>query len=413
MLLLSLIITCVTIVNLKLGLSMWFIVSPLMPIISSQIESIPLLINPALAVGISLNLVLRKQKLKLRVSVLLFFAYILFSTLLVTMFYQHYTSFNAVINFVLVIFITYIITVAYYTYEDIYNNIAFSLLLSGLVVFMLALSDLGEASRLAVEDSVRQLANVLGFSSIFILLTLFSQGKVMNVLYKRSLIVCLIPMIIALIFTVSRGAIMAFFMTLICSYFFSLYQSKSIKAILLRLPKVMAWGGGIFFLLYYYISTKFEMFIFIIEKRFQADEIGSGTGIRQEIWSRVLESYSLMELFLGLGIGGFVHRSTKIGVFYYSHSVFVDILATSGIIVLIVVLALLLRVLLKSFYTNNVFSFGIVIYACLNFATHGSITSPIFWICIAFAIGASIKHKNSLQAHILSTRIIGSNLKDN
>src|SRR5690554_4604392 len=92
MLSVSLLLMLVTTINLKLGLTLLFITFPLSPIVSDSITSIPVLFNPAFFVGLILNMVTRKKSLKHNKRIFLFYLVILVHILLVSFYYQYYSS---------------------------------------------------------------------------------------------------------------------------------------------------------------------------------------------------------------------------------------------------------------------------------------------------------------------------------
>jgi len=379
-----LIIAVASVVNLKLGLAIWFIVSPLSTLAADQIESVPILFNPAIVMGALVNLMYRKKRLVVDSKALRFYMYVLATTVLATLYYRYNETTFALINFIMTIMISCLIIVVYNAYDEYYKNIGFSLMLSGLIAFSVAVtSNMEMESRLGLDGSVRQLSNILSFSSMFIVLILFFYKEAINKNLRLVFIVALVPLITGLILTVSRGSILAFIVSVVLSLLLYFYKTKKIKTALVSMVNVFVFMIMVYFLFYDYVSNKFSEYISLLEKRFEQDELESGSDIRQYIWERVLSSFDDIELFFGTGIGGFRYKSALVGVNFYSHSVYVDIIATCGLGVLAMVFIYLIVVFFKAYSETKMLAIGICLFMLLNFFSHGSVTSPLFWICLA------------------------------
>lgn len=389
-LVISLFILIGCVVNLRVGLFFWFIVAPLSSLISGQIESVPVLFTPSFLIGYIINRSVRKRTLSTDVNTLYLYLYIIAVTLLATLYYQYNNTLNVVIAFVFMLLMNYVVIICYTHYHDLHKGIAFCLLLSGIVAILIAVDGIG-SRRLDVEGSVRQLSNVLSFSSLFIVLCLFVYKKTLSFNYRLLLTIGVIPLVLGLILTVSRGSIFAFFGAAGLSILFYFLKKGSIKTVLSVLFYFCTLIVVIYFFAFDYIENNFGNYFRVLEERFEQDALSSGAGIRQYIWQRVLESYNSVELFFGTGLDGFRAKAAKLNIYYYSHSVFIDVIATCGVLVLVVFSLYLINNAVRAIRKGDVIAIGLIIFSILNFSTHGAITSSLFWMSIGLARGSILR----------------------
>lgn len=377
-----------SLLNLQLGVCLWLIVAPLIGLIGNLFESIPMLFNPVLVFGAVANFMFRKSKLKLFCRPLFFYLFITASAVVMSLIYHHYESVNAVINFVFIMIISYLLIIVYINHPGFYKHFVLCFLLSGLVALAVAVGGEGGMRRLALGDSVRQLSNVLSFSSTMTVLILMSYGRSLKKNFKYLLIAGTVIFFAGLLLTVSRGAIIAFLVSITVAFGLYLYLLPGVKKKAGVISRLLLFLIIIVSIGYNYFSNNFATSIDVISQRFQGDELSSGSGIRQYIWEKVLTSYNTWEWAFGTGVGGFRAKSAAVGVFFYSHSVFIDVIATSGVLALVVLIIYMLRNIVLSLRGGLILPLGISVFIILNFISHGSITSLLFWIGIGLAKGA-------------------------
>lgn len=389
-LLISVALGILCIINLRIGLLAWFVVAPLSALISDQAPTIPALFNPAVVAGAGINLLIRRQRIRHSHGLVLLYLYIVISTLLVTGIHQYNRTFNIVIYFVSVIIISYLVSICFSHYKNIHKGILTSLLLSSAAALVIALESMG-ARRLGVEGSVRQLSNALAFSSLYIIMILTYYKDDFTRTSRAWCLIAVIPMIIGLIFTVSRGSILAFFLASCLFYLYHLYVNGGLKKIFVSFTYIIAFCTLALLITYDFFQRHFGVYVSVVQQRFAHGELEAGTGIRQYIWEEVLSSLSFWEIFFGIGLDGFRAKSSAIGIDYYSHSVFIDILATCGLLVLVILAVFMIKLIITSIKLKNGIIIGLIAFTTLNFLTHGSITAPLFWAGIALAQGVILK----------------------
>ena len=397
----SLLIACclfvITTIDLRLGLISALVVLPLSSTVSDMMVSFPVLFSPAMASGIILNFMFSKRKSNFNKKWISPFILILIPTICSSFFYGYYQSVNAVIAFVFYIIIASTYIYALSNYENLIKIFTFALTISAFVALAYALASDVDSKRLGVGDSVRQLANVLGLACIFIVSTLLKYKREINKLYKLFISIALVILSFGLIFTVSRGVILAVLISSILTLLFYFIAQKKIRVFFLSVLKLTIALFALFFITYGYISSKYGNYLSVLEERFQSDNVESGQGIREFIWTRTLSSFSTLETLFGVGIQGFEYKSSKVGVFFYAHSVFIDTLASGGILALTVLLLVIIKNFLSAFRYKNCFSFGLLVFIILCYFSHGTVASGIFWIALSIAMGINIKEKYNFK----------------
>lgn len=398
MLLICALLFGITLSNLNIGIVLILLILPLSSAINEEeTASIPLLFSPVFVGAALTNLFLRKQKFYLDRKLIRTYGLILFPVLFVTVIYRYYESFNAVINFGLMIVIAYIISNSYLNYRNLNRQFVVAIALSGLVALYVAMTGSMETSRLTLNSSVRQLANILGFSTVFIVLVLLKYQKEVSVGFKFFLIGALPFLIGGLILTVSRGVLITTILSISLSLFFHFITIGKFRKILSILMGSGAFLLVVYFLGYNYFSTHFSGYLDVLEKRFSRDTVSGGTEIRQYIWKQTLSSFETIELIFGIGIQGFRYKSALEMVNFYAHSVFVDTIASGGIVVFIILLFILLKNFITALKTRNVFSFGLLIFLIFCYMTHGSVGSVEFWLELGMIIGINLQYQKGLN----------------
>lgn len=95
---------------------------------------------------------------------------------------------------------------------------------------------------------------------------------------------------------------------------------------------------------------------------------------------------------MGIGIDGFRYKSNSVGLTFYAHSTFIDILASSGIITLVTVITTIIKNAFVIFKNNNIIGFGLLLYTIISHLTHGSVTSVLFWIGVSIVMATNKKY---------------------
>lgn len=393
----SLLISCclfaITAINLRLGLITALAILPLSSTVSDMMLTIPVLFSPAMGCGIILNLMFSRRKNNFKKKWLTPLILILIPIVCTSFFYAYYQSINAVIAFIFYIIIGGAYIYAFSNYENLVKALTFALTIAAFVALFYALMSNIGSRRLEVGESVRQLANVLGLACIFIITTLLEYKREINKFYRLFISIALVILSFGLIFTVSRGVILAVLISSILTLLFYFIAQKKIRVFFLSVLKLTIALSVVYFLSYGYISSKYGNYLSVLEQRFQSDNVESGQGIREFIWTRTLSSFSTLETLFGVGIQGFEYKSSKAGVFFYAHSVFIDTLASGGIFALVILLFAIIKNFLSSFRYKNCFSFGLLVFIILCYFSHGTVGSGIFWIVLSIVMGINIKEK--------------------
>jgi len=396
MLLLSLIIFATTSYNIYIGFLLWLIPTILSSIINEYLLNVPLIFNPAFVLGASVYQFLTKKLMLKDKSILVFFSLTAIWVLLLSLNNGYYGSINAVANFVLILIICYfVINLLIRNYLPLILKLPVCVLISGYIALIMAYSGEIDANRLAISDSVRQLANVLSFASAVTLLVIISYGQKYISRVKTFVYYFLtIPIVFSLFITVSRGAIIASMAAVTISYLFSIYKNQ--KKITKIIPTLMLISIPLIAITQLNLDM-FQRYFNNLSYRFQAENLEFGTEIRQYIWKNVIFNLDNSELMLGLGIGGFRYKSSILNIYYYSHSVFVDFLVTCGLLFFIPFIIFLLGTLIRGLKQMNHFCIGLMAFIVLCFVSHGSITSLIFWLGFSIARASTLAYQQNLK----------------
>ncbi len=394
MLFISFLIFVSNVLNMKQGITLAMIVIPLSSTISDVLISMPLLFMPAISGGLILNLLFRKKRFIFKINYLLFFTGFTILILFMSLLYQYFTSLNKIINFGMTMFLSFIISVMYLNYSKVNKQFHIALLLSGLVAIVYVFTGETDTNRLQIDGSVRQLSNILGIAVVFIGTTLIlNNGE----LTKKMRIISMIGLFLlgfGLLSTVSRGVILATLLSIFTAILLLFFLQRRANKAISILSKLSALLLSLYLLLYDYIWTKYGVLFEILEKRFSEDNLDSGTGIREYIWTTVLKEFNTIELLFGTGLDGFLFKSYQIGVYYYAHSVFVDTVASGGILCILMLTGVILKNGINALRLKNVFSIVILLFTVLCFFSHGTVFSSLFWIGLAIAIGTNLTYSS-------------------
>ena len=124
------------------------------------------------------------------------------------------------------------------------------------------------------------------------------------------------------------------------------------------------------------------------------------------IWSTAFAGMSGFDWIIGTGIGTFRGVVARAGLDFYAHSVFLDLLVTTGIIGSGILMILLWRIIKHLFRTHNLIGIGLFFLMVLSYSTHGSVSGKGFWISLGLVHGVStlpslgIVPRRTVPAHI-------------
>lgn len=255
----------------------------------------------------------------------------------------------------------------------------------------------GEFRRLALGESIRQLSNIIGLGLILLVGLYYFKKRPQNNLYvipqyriiNRLKILIIIVFIFGLISTMSRGVIASVsvsILSLIAFAFFRNIKEFNIHAI----AKGSLFLGLLFSLGLYYGNTvldKLNIQTDVLAGRLSGEEVEGGTAARMRIWEAGISGLEGSEILYGHGMSSFKMLANKKGYNYYSHSVFVDTFVTTGILGIIVLIAMYLALIKGVLWYRDIVIFSLILFSIVNYITHGSITSSGFWYSIAICIG--------------------------
>ena len=274
------------------------------------------------------------------------------------------------------------------------NHIVYSLVLSALIVSVFALINMELFyGRLTLGGNVRHLANPVGIS-IVILGVFFVEKLVFNHPMKNKvtllLLVLFVYLNIILIATISRGMILNTYITLalifVFSYFFSI-KNSSIKNAVLNIFKIVAAMIVLLLATYFSISfglSEFDFDLNIIVGRF---ERSMGSDPRFNIWSTAISNMASRHWIVGNGVEGFRKLHMISGADFYAHSVFVDVLVSTGLLGFLSIILFLGYIQISLFKYFTSLGLGMFLSLVLFHLTHGRIYTGEFWLYLGICVG--------------------------
>lgn len=256
----------------------------------------------------------------------------------------------------------------------------------------------GDFRRLALGESIRQLSNIIGLGLILLVALYYFKKKPQNNLYvipqhqiiNKLKILFILVFVFGLISTMSRGVIASVsisIFSLIAFTFFRNIKWSNFHAI----AKGTLLLGLLFSIGLYYGDTlldKLNIRTNVLAERLSGEEVEGGTSARMRIWEAGISGLEGPEIIYGHGMSSFKMLANKKGYNYYSHSVFVDTLVTTGILGIIVLIVMYLALIRGVLWYKDIVIFSLILFSIFNYVTHGSITSSGFWYSIAICIGA-------------------------
>ncbi len=273
--------------------------------------------------------------------------------------------------------------------------LSFTFLSSGLAVMGIVMYQLlagtmqmefdAETGRLTYGEQVRTLSNALAFPIYYSFIE-YMQAIEKKEVFKRSYwLVFVLLGTTLLLFTMSRGVIVAVGITLV--YVF-LSRIKNVRKSTLLLTTLFAA------LIIYYIST------LELNTEYMFNRVESLTG-RDEIWGyylgRVFNGGPLSFLF-GFGPGDI--KRLSVGTSFadaYEHSLFVGFFVSFGIIGFAYLLWVLFKVGRPLWRSKSKYDFGMFLMTILLFVPFGAALKPLFYyligLCLALSMSDLVKPK--------------------
>lgn len=255
----------------------------------------------------------------------------------------------------------------------------------------------GEFRRLALGESVRQLSNIIGLGIILLIALYYIKKKPKNNLYviyqykiiNKLKVLFIIVFIFGLISTMSRGVIASVsssIFVLIAFTFFKNIKQFNMQAI----AKGSLFLGLLFSIGLYYGDTllnRLNVRTDVLSERLSGEEIEGGTAVRMKIWQAGISGLEGPEIIYGHGMSSFKMLANQKGYNYYSHSVFVDTLVSTGVLGIITIIVMYLALFKRMLWYKDIVILSLILFSIINYVTHGSITSGGYWYAIAMCIG--------------------------
>lgn len=384
-----------SILDIRLGLCSLLLITPLVGVLEGDYLS--LYYSPIIVLVYIVKLVNRTEKLR-KSNYKFFFIFLSFLAFIGMLFtgYSEYSHvwLMFVLNFLI---ISLVIQQILHNKENIFL-IANAFILSGVLATLISffLSG-GEFRRLALGESIRQLSNIIGLGFVLLVALYYFKTKPQNNLYvipqyriiNRLKIPIIIVFVLGLISTMSRGVIASVSISIFSLLAFTFIRnlkyitmSKVIKGmfVLVLISSVVLFYGDS-------ILNKLNIQTEVLAGRLSGEEVEGGTSSRFKIWNAGVSGLEGPEIIYGHGMSSFRMLASKNGYNYYSHSVFVDTLVTTGVLGAIVLMALYLALIKGVLWYRDIVVFSLILFSIVNYVTHGSITSSGFWYSIAICIG--------------------------
>lgn len=234
--------------------------------------------------------------------------------------------------------------------------------------------------RLAINDSIRELANAAATAEILLVFSFFntekSKGKAVKIIF-------LIAGAVILFLTLSKGALIAVAGTLF----------------LLLLRSDISVSKKVLLALLFVVTVAVVMNYVGSSDDFRTDRLAeesNGFSGRTDIWTGYWQAMKKNPSTLIFGFGpGDIKR---LGLSeYYSHSVILDVLFSYGICGFALFILMLLSVLLKCILSKNKLALAMAAFSLLLYATHGVSTATSFYILLGSAVALSVQEPKQLE----------------
>lgn len=241
--------------------------------------------------------------------------------------------------------------------------------------------------RLSVNDNIRALANAIAFPMVIAINNLLSRG--LKTLKEKAFNVLMIACgMLILMGTLSKGAFAAVFAAFVTAFLFS--GGKRGQKLLLVAFVLAA--------LCFALTYLGQLNIFRLER---LTEENNGFSGRTDIWNAYFTEMisSPKSVLFGFGPGDVRRLGISI---YYSHSLFLDVLFSYGIVGFTAFMIMVLDAGYKVWKSKNPVSYSLFVFTCTLFLTHGTATYVFFYVILAAALcirGDSSVKKGAAQTY--------------
>lgn len=267
-------------------------------------------------------------------------------------------------NLLCVVFIAYMVLIR--KHYLVFTALLFSGFFVMLQQTLHPLSFLEEGAMLNSKDVATSIA-----VPVFLLVWTVVNEKA-NVAVKGILLLLAVMGVITIVFTYSRGVLIALFMTIIYALLTGV-KNKNYLMIAIAATIVVA-----------YISVS----DIAVDYDRMASNIEGGNG-RTEIWENFYHKMSkegVLRLFLGCGPGGLMKLTTEST---YAHSAILDYFFSFGIIGFLFIIYVLSTIIKRLIKLKDRFYIGVFILNFFMFITHGNYVVPLFLFLLGICMGAA------------------------
>lgn len=356
----------------------------------------PFIIINILLVVLTLIVIMKEKKILFKDIIIYMVLFVLVSMLPMPKHFYNQIYLRSIISLISVLSGFYSIAYLLSLDKDNFRLIVYNIFISTLFVSLLSLL-IFDSQRLSLMGNVRSIANIVGLSIVLIFAILLEKKiylKIRKYTDKKQLVLYLLLIIFFffLLLTVSRGVILSVLFTIVLLAAFTM-----VKVTRIEFQKHQRKIVFIFILSFLTIFLLFTLgkeleLIKLLTKRFS---VKISDNVRWEFWSYAINSLDKIELFIGAGIGSF--KSIVSDKFnYYSHSIYVDILVSTGLLGLILNLLFFIYLFIKIIKEQRIVPFTILTFTLFSFFSHGSLSTKYFWLCIALIYYSIVMTRNDI-----------------
>jgi O-antigen ligase len=308
-----------------------------------------------------------------------------------------FVSVRNIISLSTVLMVFYAIAIFMKQSDKSFFFITIDLFISSAFAMLFSLITTSRGYRFSLFDNVRSISNVLGISIVVGVIYLFKKISAKRSDDKTKLfgledigvIVYVLLMSVFLLFTVSRGVVLAVVVALLFFIAYLIITNFSTKT----LKRVLIFS--LIFIAFIYVLSFSPVFSIIgwdtIVMRFSQN---FAENVRLEFWLYALQKLAENHLLFGIGLANFESFISEGGYSFYSHSVFIDFIVSTGLVGVISIAMISLKLLSDIIKEKNFLSLTILIYTFVSFSTHGTIFSKFFWLSLALIIGLLSNEKS-------------------
>lgn len=288
-----------------------------------------------------------------------------------------------IIKQILIIFLCallYLIIKSYISEENV-NFIFYAIVLNAIMMMLVIVYESVVGSnnvllygRLSFGGNIRIVANTVVFPLYILIASKILKINSLNPIHRKLNHVLIVAvLLIALLISVSRGAIIAFMTSMVLIIISNKKNNKGYMFLLF-----FSLAVAMYFLLHFQIIR--------MERLLYYDATLSG---RVMIYMTALGKYfnqSILNILFGLGPGSFSWIvSGSIYADYYAHSVFISILIEYGLFGLCLIITIIFRVIIRSVKRKNIFDLGLCLLTVVLYSTHGVAGTTFFWLMMALS----------------------------